>query len=91
LSAPATANTTTGDAQYTTRTYQKLTADATSQGVDVPARYENRSYQKVATPASTRSIDVPAEYRTVTRRQLVKAGGFTEWREVVCEADQTPQ
>ena len=38
-------------------------------------------------PASTIVTDVPAEYRTVSKRQLVKKGGFTEWREVVCDAD----
>ena len=37
----------------------------------------------------TKVIDVPAEYKTITKRQLVKKGGFTEWREVVCDADLT--
>jgi len=54
---------------------------------DIPAEYTSRSFRKLATPASTRTIDIPAEYTTVTRRVLVKKGGFTEWREVVC-ADQ---
>jgi len=33
LSSPATANVVTGDAQYTTRSYQKLVADATTNAV----------------------------------------------------------
>jgi peptidoglycan hydrolase-like protein with peptidoglycan-binding domain len=27
---------------------------------------------------------IPAEYASVTKRSLVKRGGFTEWREVLC-------
>jgi peptidoglycan hydrolase-like protein with peptidoglycan-binding domain len=38
---------------------------------------------------AAREINVPAEYSTYTRRQLVKAGGFSEWREVVCGTNIT--
>ena len=31
-----------------------------------------------------RETAVPAEYATVTKRRLVKSGGFSEWREVLC-------
>jgi len=41
--------------------------------------------------ASTREIEIPAEYTTVTKRQLVKKGGFTEWREVVCNYKVTAE
>ena len=41
--------------------------------------------------ASTRDIDVPAEFTTVTKRNLVKKGGFTEWREVVCNYKVTTE
>ena len=33
----------------------------------------------------TKVIEVPAEYQTVTKKQLAKKGGFTDWVEVVCE------
>jgi len=56
---------------------------------EIPAEYTSRSFRKLATPASSRSIDIPAEYTTVTRRVLVKKGGFTEFREVICEGDVT--
>jgi len=38
----------------------------------------------VRTPASTRTIEIPAEFATVSKKRLVKKGGFTEWREVLC-------
>ena len=80
----AAAENVSGDAQYSTRSFKKLAQPATTQSNSVEARYETRTYSKT-TPATTRSIDIPAEYKTVSRRQLVKAGGFTEWKEVVCE------
>lgn len=52
---------------------------------EIPAEYTSRSFRKLATPASTRTIDIPAEYTTVTRRVLVKKGGFTEFKEVICD------
>ncbi len=52
--------------------------------IEIPAEYDNRSYRKLKSAADTREIEIPAEYATVTKRRLVKAGGFTEWREVLC-------
>lgn len=52
--------------------------------IEIPAEYANRSYLKLVSPARVKTIPVPAEYTTVTRRVLVKKGGFTEWREVNC-------
>ena len=85
----ASSNSTDVAARYENRTFQKLSSDASANTTDIDARYENRSYRKLASSASTNSIDVPAEYNTVSRRELVKAGGFTEWREVVCGDDIT--
>jgi len=39
------------------------------------------------TPASTRTVEIPAEYTTVTKTRLVRQGGMTEWREVLCDKD----
>ena len=52
--------------------------------IEIPAEYANRSYLKLVSPASLKTIEVPAEYTTITRRFLVKKGGFTEWREIGC-------
>jgi len=36
-------------------------------------------------PAETRVIEVPAEFRTMTNRKLTKPGGYSEWKEVLCQ------
>ena len=69
----------------TTYTSEKLVSDASVESSDVAAQYTTRSYQTLAAAAGTRTVDVPAEYSTITKRNLIKAGGFTEWREVVCD------
>ena len=51
---------------------------------EIPAQFGSVTKRVLKTPASTRSIDIPAEYTTITKRNLVKKGGFTEWREVLC-------
>ncbi len=51
---------------------------------EIPAQYGTQSKRVLKTPAATRNIDIPAEYTTITKRNLVKKGGFTEWREVLC-------
>ena len=88
LANDASANNVSGDPQYTTRSFQKLATPATTQSTPIEARYENRSYTRTAA-ATTRSVEIPAEFKTISKRQLVKQGGFTEWREVVCEKDVT--
>ncbi len=59
------------------------------QVVEVPAEFGTRSMRKLAAPAATKSIEIPAEYTTITKRNLVKKGGFTEWREVLCADNVT--
>ena len=77
-------------AQYTTRSFKKLASDASVSSTPIPEVYETRSFQKLASSASTSTTEIPAQYNTVSKRNLVKAGGFTEWREVICSADITP-
>ncbi len=90
LSSDAAASTTDIAARYETRSFDRLTSDATIVSTDVPAQYTTRTFDKLAAPASTTTTDIPAQYNTVTKRNLVKAGGFTDWREVVCDTDVTP-
>lgn len=90
LAADATVSTSDIAAQYTTRSYEKLASDASVSSSDIASQYQTRTYEKLAAAATTTSSNVPAQYNTITKRNLVKAGGFTEWREVVCESDITP-
>jgi outer membrane protein OmpA-like peptidoglycan-associated protein len=89
LTSSATASENTSSAEYTTRSYQKLASAATTTATPVEAKYETRTYSKTTNP-TVEKVDVAPQYKTITRRQLVKAGGFTEWKEVVCQADVTP-
>jgi len=50
----------------------------------IPAEYKAVTAKVQITPATTRSEMTPPEYITVTKRKLVRAGGFTEWKEVLC-------
>jgi len=90
LVSDATTESTDIAATYGSRSYQKLSNDATTESNDIPASYGSRSYKKLVSPATTRTIDIPAEYKTVSKRRLVSEGGVTEWREVVCDTDVTP-
>ena len=56
---------------------------------DIPAQFGSISKRVLKTPASTRSIEIPAEYTTITKRNLVRKGGFTEWKEVLCPENVT--
>ncbi len=87
LATPATVSTNEVPARYENVSYQKLVRDAAVSSADVPAQYGNRNYQKLAAAASTSVTETPAQYNSITKTNLVRPGGFTEWREVVCETD----
>jgi hypothetical protein len=55
----------------------------------IPAEYKAVSTKVVKKQASSRTETIPPEYIAVTKRKLVKAGGFTEWREVLCDEKVT--
>ncbi|MCC6281950.1 MAG: peptidoglycan-binding protein [Saprospiraceae bacterium] len=55
----------------------------------VPAEYKAVLTKAVKKQASSRTETIPPEYIAVTKRKLVKAGGFSEWREVLCEEKLT--
>ena len=71
-------------AQYATVTKQVVKTPASFREEDIPAQYATVTKKAASAGASVREVNVPAEYATITKRRLVKAGGFSEWREVVC-------
>ena len=87
LASDATPVVTEIPARYETISYQKLVSDATVNSTDIAATYGSRSYKKLSAAASTSVTETPAQYNSITKRNLVKPGGFTEWREVVCDTD----
>jgi hypothetical protein len=71
-------------AEYATVTKQVLVSPATTREEMIPAEYKTQTTKIVKTAASTSTEVIPQEYATVNKRTLVKPGGFTEWREVLC-------
>jgi hypothetical protein len=50
----------------------------------VPATYQAVTVKTLAADASLVTQNMPPEYVTVNKRILLRPGGFTEWREVLC-------
>ena len=90
LKSAATTREEESAAEYKTVTKQIVKSAATSREEVIPAAYETKSKQVVKSAATTREIDVPAEYATITKRKLTRAGGVTEWKEVLCDSKVTP-
>ena len=61
----------------------------TTREVEVPADIV-RSRSRVVTPARETKIEIPAEYEEVTK-QVVKTPATSEWREILCDTNATPQ
>lgn len=87
LKSAATTKSVEIPAEYQTLTKQVVKTPATTRTIELPAEYKNITKTVVKTPATTRTIEIPAEYKTVSIRKLVKKGGFSEWREVLCPKD----
>lgn len=49
-----------------------------------PAEYRTFAIKSLVKPARVRSEPIPPEFTSVNRKRLVRKGGFTEWREIVC-------
>ena len=62
----------------------------TTREVEVPAEYRTVTVKKMVTPAREAKIEIPAEYEEVTK-QVVKTPATSEWREILCDTNATPQ
>lgn len=72
------------DPPTTSITRQLLKTPASYREEFVPAEYKVAVARVQKTPATTRIEITPPEYITVTKRKLVRRGGFSEWKEVLC-------
>ena len=89
IKTPATTREVAIPAEYKTVTKRVLKTPATVNRKAIPAKYRTLTKTVVKTPENVREETVPAEYATVTKTVLVSKGGYTEWREVLCESDLT--
>lgn len=76
-------------AQYQTITKQKLKTPATTKEEAIPAEYRTLTKTVERKAAQVIEVEIPAEYATVTKTVLVKKGGMSEWKEVLCESQVT--
>ncbi len=84
LKTPATIREEEIPAEYTMLPVQVLKTPASFREEVTPAEYKTVTSSVLKKAATTKKETVPAEYLTIPKRKLVKAGGFTEWREVLC-------
>lgn len=71
-------------AEYVTVTRQVLKKPARVREEWVPAEYKTIQRKAVMTPATLAVDPLPAEFTPVLKRKLIRKGGFTEWREILC-------
>ncbi len=90
LANPGSSNSVEIPAEYRTIKKRVLVSPATVREVPVPAEYTSIKKRVLVSPARTEEVLIPAEYKTVNEQQLVRAGGFTQWVEILCAADTTP-
>ena len=84
LKPTAKAPAATGAAVFVTLNKQVLKKPAQLREEPVPAEYKPIKRKILKAPARFMVEPLPAEYITVTKRQLVRKGGFSEWREILC-------
>ena len=89
MKTPATTREEVIPAEFSTVTKRVLKNAASQEVQAIPAEYTTQTKQVVKTAASTKTVEIPAEYQTVTKSRLVKPGGMTEWREVICNNQVT--
>lgn len=57
---------------------------AYKQDITVPAEVKIVPKQVVDQPARQEQIEIPATYKKVIRKVLVRKGGYSEWKEILC-------
>ncbi len=78
-------------AVYKKTTRREIKTPASVQEIPVPAVYSVTKRSVVEVPAQTTKIEIPATYKKITRQQLVSKGGYSQWQEVLCGKDLTPE
>lgn len=77
-------------AKYTTIKVQRLVSPARVEEKIIPPVYKTVSVQKIISPARVNEEVIPAVYKSINEKKLIRAGGFTEWVEILCASDTTP-
>ncbi len=54
------------------------------QDIPVPAEFKIVSKQVVDQPARQEQLEIPATYKKAIHKELVRKGGYSEWKEILC-------
>lgn len=57
---------------------------AYKQDIPVPAEFKIVSKQVIDQPARQEQIEIPATYKKAIHKDLVRKGGYSEWKEILC-------
>ncbi len=57
---------------------------AYKQDIPVPAEFKIVSKQVIDQPARQDQIEIPATYKKAIHKELVRKGGYSEWKEILC-------
>ncbi len=85
LDKPASTREEVIPAEYKTVTKTVVKTPATTKEIVIPAEYKTVTKQVVDVAAHTVDVNTPAEYQTVSKRVLKTKGGYSEWKEIVCD------
>lgn len=72
-------------AEYKTVTKRVLKSPARTEEVVIPAEYNTITKRVLVSPARVETVVIPAEWETVYYPHVADTGGFTEWREILCD------
>ena len=72
-------------AEYKTVSKTVVKTPASTREIVIPAEYKTVSKQVIDVAAHTQEINTPATYQTVSKRVLKTKGGYSEWKEIVCD------
>ena len=87
---PATTRQVEVPAEYATVKRTLMKTPATTREVEVPAEFKIVKVQKVVTPAREVKVELPAEDEEVPK-QVLRKPATTEWRQVLCATNASPQ
>jgi hypothetical protein len=72
-------------AEFKTVTKQVVKTPSTTREITIPAEYKNVTKLVVDVAAHTEEITVPAQYSEISKRNLKTKGGYSEWKEILCD------
>lgn len=89
LETPATTTEEVIPAKYKTVKKKVIDQPARVEEIVIEPQYKTITKKVLVSPATTREEVIPAVYTTSNTKQLVKAGGFTVWTEILCAEKTT--